>query len=57
MMEYNLLPNDAMILALCKMHSIRALASYDSDFETACAGEGVLVIQSVKEFAQFASRY
>ncbi len=57
MMEYNLLPNDAMILALCKMHSIRVLASYDSDFETACADEGVLMIQSVKEFAQFGSRY
>ena len=56
MRQYNLLPNDAMILALCKMHGIRVLASYDPDFEPACSGEGVLLIQSVEVFAQFASQ-
>jgi len=45
-----------MILALCKMHSIQILASFDPDFEPACAAEGVLLIQSVEAFAQFASR-
>lgn len=56
MQQYNLLPNDALILALCKLHSIRILASFDPDFEPACSGEGVLLIQSVESFAQFASR-
>lgn len=57
MQQYNLLPNDAMIMALCKMHGIGGLASYDPDFESTCAGEGMLWIHSVEVFAQFASRY
>ncbi len=31
MIKYNLLPNDAIILATCKIHSINQLASHDSD--------------------------
>ncbi|MBK6994331.1 MAG: PIN domain-containing protein [Lewinellaceae bacterium] len=50
MRQYNLLPNDAMILALCKMHGIEVIASYDPDFEPACSEEGVLLIQSVEAF-------
>jgi uncharacterized protein len=32
MKKYNLLPNDAIILATCKIHNITRLASHDSDF-------------------------
>lgn len=46
---YNLLPNDALILATCKLHHISRLASYDSDFATACAGEGIQLIQTVAD--------
>lgn len=36
MATYNLLPNDAIILATCKIHNITKLASHDSDFILPC---------------------
>ena len=36
MSSYNLLPNDALILAICKLNQIPALASHDSDFTGVC---------------------
>jgi len=44
MQHYNLLPNDAIILATCKTHNITHLASHDSDFEHACKGEGIVLL-------------
>jgi predicted nucleic acid-binding protein len=41
MSKYNLLPNDAIILATCKIHNITQLASHDKDFKDACKGEGI----------------
>ena len=41
MSNYNLLPNDAIILATCKIHNITQLASHDKDFEAACKAEGI----------------
>jgi predicted nucleic acid-binding protein len=41
MIKYNLLPNDAIILATCKIHSITKLASHDSDFIIPCKAEGI----------------
>ena len=41
MFKYNLLPNDAIILATCKMHGIVKLASHDADFIIPCAEEGI----------------
>ncbi|MEZ0610056.1 type II toxin-antitoxin system VapC family toxin [Fibrella sp. WM1] len=49
MQQYNLLPNDALILATCKLHRITRIASYDADFATACAGEGIQLIQQVTD--------
>lgn len=49
MVTYNLLPNDALILATCKLHNIKRLASYDSDFARACIGEGIQLIQTVAD--------
>lgn len=53
MSNYNLLPNDALILAACKHHGIRAIASFDPDFSTACQGEGVQLLQTVSDFQKF----
>ena len=41
MVKYNLLPNDAIILATCKLHGIKNLASHDKDFEIPCKAEGI----------------
>ena len=41
MSKYNLLPNDAIILATCKINGIRFLASYDADFLVPCNEEGI----------------
>ena len=41
MSKYNLLPNDAIILATCKMHNIAKLASHDTDFIIPCQEEGI----------------
>lgn len=51
MEKYNLLPNDALILACCKLHGINTLASYDvKDFEKACSIENIRLIQTVADF-------
>ncbi|MDI3497206.1 type II toxin-antitoxin system VapC family toxin [Archaeoglobus sp.] len=45
-LDYNLLPNDALILATCKYYGIKYLASLDTDFEKACEAEKVTLINS-----------
>jgi predicted nucleic acid-binding protein len=49
MEQYNLLPNDALILATCKLSGITQIASYDADFAPACLGEGIRLIQQVSD--------
>jgi predicted nucleic acid-binding protein len=39
--RFNLLPNDALILATCKHFEIEYLASFDSDFEVPCNALGI----------------
>ncbi len=46
MSDYNLLPNDAIILATCKLHGIK-LASHDSDFIIPCESENVELLRDV----------
>lgn len=54
MVKYNLLSNDALILATCLHHSLPYLASYDeNDFRGACAAEGITLISSVAEAEQY----
>ncbi|GAB4029625.1 PIN domain-containing protein [Spirosoma gilvum] len=48
MTTYNMLPNDAIILAHCLTANISFLASYDSDFHEPCRKEGVTLIDSVE---------
>ena len=50
MQKYNLLPNDALILATCKTHQIQQIASFDStDFEKACLGENIKLVQRIED--------
>ncbi len=44
MRTYNLLPNDALILATCKLQNIVVFASLDSDFTMACHSENIRLI-------------
>jgi len=50
MKNYNLLPNDALIIATCKIENISVLDSYDSDFTKACLKEGIKLIAKVEDF-------
>lgn len=45
MSTYNLLPNDAIILATCKLHETK-LASHDSDFIIPCNLENIELLNS-----------
>ena len=46
MAKYNLLPNDAIILATCKLHGTK-LASHDADFIIPCRSENIDLINDV----------
>lgn len=50
MQQYNLLPNDALILAHCINSRIQFIASYDSDFIIPCREEGLTLIDSIETF-------
>jgi uncharacterized protein len=45
MKKYNLLPNDAIILATCKIQNISNLASHDADFIVPCKAEGIELLR------------
>ena len=45
MSKYNLLPNDAVILATCKLNNITKIASHDSDFIIPCEAEGIELLR------------
>ncbi len=49
MKKHNLLPNDAIILASCKLLDVDVLASYDSDFHRACVEEGIRLVSRVAD--------
>jgi len=49
MSKHNLLPNDALILASCKLQEVAVLASYDSDFAIACQAEGIRLIATATD--------
>ncbi len=44
MKKYNLLPNDSLILATCKVYDLDALASYDSDFKEIAKKENIKLL-------------
>lgn len=47
--KYNLLPNDAMILAHCKSVDIHYIASHDSDFAIPCKEESIKLINKSED--------
>ena len=49
MKRYNLLTNDALILATCKYYGIDKLASLDKDFENITLQEGIKLISNSQE--------
>lgn len=53
MSQHNLLPNDALILALCKLHDITVIASYDPDFMEPCRHLNITLLQSKNDFEAF----
>ncbi len=50
--NYNLKPNDALILATCKHYNIPYLLSLDEDFKKACEKEGITLIDSVEKLKE-----
>lgn len=49
MQRYNLLSNDALIIATAKLHSIGAIASFDADFLPVCEGERIQLIREITD--------
>lgn len=50
MKKYNLLPNDALILATAKLGGMEILASFDKkDFQKPCKSENIKLITSISE--------
>jgi len=52
MKKHNLLPNDALILAACKIQNIAVLASHDTDFAHACRSENIALVSSIEDLEQ-----
>lgn len=52
MKSYNLLSNDALIIAICKIHNIGFLASFDPDYEQVCRDEKIQLIRSIEDFGK-----
>jgi predicted nucleic acid-binding protein len=52
MQKYNILPNDALILASCKLNQIKYLATYDSDFNEAYKQEDIIILNSLTQIAK-----
>jgi predicted nucleic acid-binding protein len=44
--QYKLRPNDALILASCKLHNLDYLVSLDSDFQAICKAENINLINN-----------
>jgi predicted nucleic acid-binding protein len=52
MINYNLLPNDALIFATCRIYGIKYLVSFDSDFQEICKKEEIVLINSMEKFIE-----
>ena len=49
MKKYNLLPNDALILASCVNNQIKKLATFDSDFNIPCEELGIKILRKIDD--------
>jgi len=52
MKKYNLLPNDALILATCKYYNINYIATLDADFLSPCSNLAITVIKAVGDIPE-----
>lgn len=52
MADYNLLPNDALILSICLINDIKYIASFDPDFFEACNDMKIELLQNVSDTAK-----
>ena len=52
MIKYGLLPNDALILATCKICGIGSLASLDEDFKKPCESEEIHLVSSLQDLTR-----
>ena len=50
--NYNILPNDALILATCKHYGIKYLISLDEDFKESCEKERIVLIDSAEKLKE-----
>lgn len=50
MADFNLLPNDALVVATCLSRNIGALASFDPDFHDVCQTKGLALLDSAPSF-------
>ncbi len=57
MINYNLLPNDALIFATCCIYGIKYLVSFDSDFQEICEKEKIVLINSMEKFIELEDGY
>ena len=56
--KYGLLPNDALVLATCKNHSIKYLISIDrEDFTIPCEKERIILIDSAEKLKEILNKY
>ena len=55
-LEYNLRPNDALILATCKYYDVKYLISIDGDFTVPCEKEGIVLINSTEKLKEVLSK-
>jgi len=51
--QFNLLPNDALILATCKFHDLKYIATFDSDFEAPCKSLGIRIFDDESDLKDY----
>lgn len=49
MAKYNLMPNDALIISICKVHKVKFLASLDIDFKAVCLQEKITLVSHIHD--------
>lgn len=54
--QFNLLPNDALILATCKFYDLKYLASFDSDFDEPCSILGIRIFNDETDLKDYIPR-
>lgn len=51
--QFNLLPNDALILSTCKFYDLKFLASFDSDFDEPCNVLGIRIFNDETDLKDY----